>query len=219
MMLPTMVPGVRALHRLQSQTFFLEIPPAELLPICRRSLASKLVLAATMCSSSTEVVERIEQFLGIANSGDLVSLNGETIVASGPAQMSALWINSGSNASLNPFDNLLLYDPSDAKMINAQQLAAQLHAPGDALLLPGGGGSGLGYIAPGQDKHILVAYDASLDFQQIHIPIVNIADVDLVNTTATNQSSTANCNVYASDMVSLIGVSLPSLTSANIDVV
>jgi hypothetical protein len=47
--------------------------------------------------------------------------------------------------------------------------------------------------------------------------VVNIADVDLVNTGASNQSSTANLHVYASDMVSLTGVSLTSLTSANID--
>jgi hypothetical protein len=46
--------------------------------------------------------------------------------------------------------------------------------------------------------------------------VVNIADVDLVNTSATNQTSTANLNVYASDMVNLTGVSLTGLTSANI---
>ena len=45
---------------------------------------------------------------------------------------------------------------------------------------------------------------------------MNIADVDLVNTSATNQSSTANLNVYASDMVNLTGVSLTGLTSADI---
>jgi hypothetical protein len=46
--------------------------------------------------------------------------------------------------------------------------------------------------------------------------VVNIADVDLVNTSASNQSSTANLNVYASDMVHLTGVSLTSLTPDNI---
>jgi hypothetical protein len=46
--------------------------------------------------------------------------------------------------------------------------------------------------------------------------VVNIADVDLVNTSGSAQNSTANLNVYASDMVSLVGVSLAGLTSANI---
>jgi hypothetical protein len=45
---------------------------------------------------------------------------------------------------------------------------------------------------------------------------VHIADVDLVNTSTVSQNSTANLNVYASDMVSLIGVSLTSLTPDNI---
>jgi hypothetical protein len=45
---------------------------------------------------------------------------------------------------------------------------------------------------------------------------VNIADVDLVNTSASKQSATDSLNVYASDMVSLTGVSLTSLTSTNI---
>ena len=64
--------------------------------------------------------------------------------------------------------------------------------------------------------HILVAYDASFNLLGVVHPVVNIADVDLVNTSATNQSSTANLNVYASDMVNLTGVSLTGLTSANI---
>jgi hypothetical protein len=89
---------------------------------------------------------------------------------------------------------------------SAQQLAAQLHTSSDAIVLPGR------QIEPGEHKHILVAYAAG--GSEV---VVNIADVDLVNTSASNQTSTANLNVYASDMVSLTGVSLTSLTSANIE--
>jgi hypothetical protein len=134
--------------------------------------------------------------------GDLVALNGTVVVQPGAAHLSAVWVNSGSNGSLKASDNVLLYAPSDASVQNAQQLAVQLHTASDAITLPGP-------IAPG-DKHILVAYAAGNN-------VVNIADVDLVNTGASNQSSTANLHVYASDMVSLTGVSLTSLTSANID--
>jgi hypothetical protein len=138
--------------------------------------------------------------------GDLVDLDGVFVVSAGAAQLSAVWVNSGSNSSLKSADDVLLYAPSDASVHNAQQLATQLHTSSDAIVLPGGG-----LIAPGQDKHILVAYDAGF-----HRHVVNIADVDLVNTSGSNQSSTANLNVYASDMVSLTGVSLTSLTSDNI---
>jgi hypothetical protein len=112
-------------------------------------------------------------------------------------------------------DNVLLYAPSDASVQNAQQLAAQLHTSSDAIVLPGGA-SRFGFIPPGQDSHILVAYDASFSLLGSIHHVVNIADVDLVNTSASNQSSTSALNVYASDMVSLTGVSLTSLTSANI---
>ena len=87
-------------------------------------------------------------------------------------------------------------------MPNAQELATLLHTSSDAITLPGP------MISPGQDKHILVAYNGGQS--------VNIADVDLVNTSASNQSSTADLNVYASDMVSLTGVSLANLTSTNV---
>jgi hypothetical protein len=45
---------------------------------------------------------------------------------------------------------------------------------------------------------------------------LHIADVDLVNMSGSVQNSTNNLNVYASDMVSLTGVSLASLTPDNI---
>ena len=141
--------------------------------------------------------------------GDLVFLSG--LVVAGAAQLSAIWVNSGSNSSLKLADDVLLYAPSDASVQSAQQLAAQLHTSSDAIVLPGGG-----FIAPGQDKHILVAYDASFILGTTVEHVVNIADVDLVNTSGSNQNSTAHLNVYASDMVNLTGVSLTSLTSANI---
>jgi hypothetical protein len=140
--------------------------------------------------------------------GDLVVLNGASVVLLGPAQLSALWVNSGSNSSLKTTDDVLLYAPSDASLQNAQQLATQLHTPSDAIVLPGGFS-----IGRDQDKHILVAYDASFTALGTIHHVVNIADVDLVNTSASNQTSTANLNVYASDMVSLTGVSLTSLTN------
>jgi hypothetical protein len=136
--------------------------------------------------------------------GDLVGLNGIFLVTPGAAQLSAPWINSGSNSSLKTTDNVLLYAPSDASLQNAQQLAARLHTSFDAVVLPGGG-----VIGASEDRHILVAYAAGNN-------VVNLADVDLVNTSASNQSSTANLNVYASDMVHLTGVSLTSLTPDNI---
>jgi len=148
-----------------------------------------------------------------AAKGDLVALNGLFVPKSGAAQLSAVWMDSGSNNSLKGTDNVLLYAPSDASVHNAQQLAAQLHTSSDAIVLPG---AGLGFIPPGQHAHILVAYDASFSLLGVVHHVVNIADVDLVNTSATNQSSTANLNVYASDMVNLTGVSLTGLTSANI---
>jgi hypothetical protein len=149
-------------------------------------------------------------FVAVAK-GDLVVLNGFLVVQPGAAQLSAVWVNSTSNSSLKASDNVLLYDPSDASVQNAEQLAAQLHAASDAIVLPGGG-----FIASGQDRHVLVAYDASLNLLGSIHHVVNIADVDLVNTSASSQSSTANLHVYASDMVSLTGVSLTSLTAANI---
>jgi hypothetical protein len=145
---------------------------------------------------------------GLSTQGDLVVLNGIFVVPLGAAQLSSLWLNSGSNSSLKASDNVLLYAPSDASLQNAQQLAAQLHTSSDAVVLQGGGSIG-GSIGPGEARHILVAYDAGNN-------VVNLADVDLVNTSASNQSSTANLNVYASDMVHLTGVSLTSLTPDNI---
>jgi hypothetical protein len=148
-------------------------------------------------------------FLGIAAAqGDLAALNGVTIVPTGAAQLSAVWHDSTSNSSLKPFDSVLLYAPSDTVVANAQELAARLHTVADAIVLPSAGSSTLGFIEPGQAKHILVAY--------VHLQALDIADVDLVNTSASNQNSTANLNVYALDLVSLTGVSLTSLTSANI---
>jgi hypothetical protein len=148
-----------------------------------------------------------------ASKGELVGLNGIFVPPPGAAQLSAVWMNVGSNSSLKPADNVLLYAPSDASVQNAQQLAAQLHSSSDSILLPGGA---FGYIGPGEGMHILVAYDASFSVLGSIHPVVNIADVDLVNTSATNQSSTSALNVYASDMVSLTGVSLTGLTSHNI---
>jgi hypothetical protein len=142
--------------------------------------------------------------------GDLVALNGTFVVSLGAAQLSSVWLNSGSNNLLKTTDNVLLYAPSDALPQDAQQLAAQLHTS-DPILLPGGGS-----IGAGQDKHMLVAYDASFVKGGITFPNVHIADVDLVNTSSNAQSSTANLNVYASDIVSLLGVSLTSLVPDNI---
>ena len=81
----------------------------------------------------------------------------------------------------------------------------------DAVVLQGGGS-----IGAGQDKHILVAYDASFTKNGVTFHNVNIADVDLVNPGASAQGSTANLNVYASDVVSVLGVSLTSLVPDNI---
>jgi hypothetical protein len=142
--------------------------------------------------------------LGFAVQGDLVTLSGLLVVPTGAAQLSAVWVNSSSNGSLKTTDDVLLYAPSDASLQNAQQLAAQLHTAADGVVMPG-------LIPPGADVHILVAYPAGNN-------AVNIADVDLVNTGTTPQTSTANffVHVYASDMVHLTGVALTDLTSANI---
>jgi hypothetical protein len=141
-------------------------------------------------------------FLHFAVEGDLVGLIGAFVVPTGAAQLSVLWTDSSSNSSLKATDNVLLYAPSDVSSLqNAQQLAARLHTS-DAVTLPG-------LFGPAQDMHILVAYKADNN-------LVNIADVDLVNMSGNPQNSTANLNVYASDMVHLVGVSLSSLTSDNI---
>jgi hypothetical protein len=139
-----------------------------------------------------------------------VSLNGFSVVPLGAANFSALWTDKGSNTSLKTTDNVLLYAPSDASLQNAQQLAAQLHTS-DAIVLPG-----LGNIAPSEDKHIMVAYDTSSNVNGSIQHAVNIADVDLVNMSANNHNSTANLNVYASDIVHLVGISLTSLIPDNI---
>ena len=120
--------------------------------------------------------------------------------------MSALWVNSGSNGSLKATDQVLLYDPSPLQ--NADQLAAQLNSSSGAVVLPGA-------IAPHKEAHILVAYDASFTIVITH-HVVHIADVDLLNASASPQNSTANLVVLASDMASLTGVSLSSLTPDNI---
>jgi hypothetical protein len=148
----------------------------------------------------------VSGFLAVAK-GDLVVLHGDLVIQPGFAQLSAVWVDSTSNSSLKASDNVLLYAPFDASVQNAQQLAAQLHTASDAITLPG-------HIAPGHDEHILVAYDARASIKDPFV--VNIADVDLVNTSASNQSSTANLHVYASDMVSLTGVSLTNLPAAEI---
>jgi hypothetical protein len=142
-----------------------------------------------------------------ATSGDLVRLDGGVVLPSA-AQLSAVWANNLSNSSLEDSDNVLRYAPAGGSPHNAQELAAQLHGASGAIVLPGN-------ILPGQDQHILVAYDATPHVFPIQ-HVVHIADVDLVNTTTSNQSSTANLNVYASDMVSLVGVSLSSLMPDNI---
>jgi hypothetical protein len=155
-------------------------------------------------------------FLDLADpKGDLVVLDGGFVVPPGAAQLSPVWVGSGSNGSLAAGDNVLLYAPSGVTETTAQQLAAQLHTSSGAITLAGNG-----YVPAGHDVHILIAYDASFVAHVGHfvIPVTqtNIADVDLVNTTGSDQSSTANLNVYASDMVNLQGVALTSLTSANI---
>jgi hypothetical protein len=137
-----------------------------------------------------------------ASNGDLVVLNGHSVVQPGVSHLSAVWIDSGSSSSLNASDNVLLYAPSAASVQNAQQLASQLHTALNAVTLPGA-------VLTSRDEHILVAYDAGNNQ-------VNIADVDLVNMSPSAQSSTANLQVYASDMASLVGVSLASLSTANI---
>jgi hypothetical protein len=168
-------------------------------PVVDESLGDELAFKAAAWNGSSA---------GFADpKGDLVTLDGGLDVQPGFAQLSAVWVNSASNSSLKASDNVLRYDPSDASVQNAQQLAAQLHTASDAITLPG-------HIAPGHDEHILVAYDARASIKDPFV--VNIADVDLVNTSASNQSSTANLHVYASDMVSLTGVSLTDLTPANI---
>jgi hypothetical protein len=134
--------------------------------------------------------------------GDLAYLDGVHVVVAGAAQLSQVWHDSTSNSSLKATDNVLLYAPSDVSVQSAQQLAAQLHTSSDAIVLAGF------YIPAGYDRHILVAYETN--------NAVHIADVDLVNMSASPQNSTANLNVYASDMVSLTGVSLASLTPDNI---
>jgi hypothetical protein len=149
-------------------------------------------------------------FAGLAiDKGDLVGLSGGFVVPTGAAQLSDVWVNSGSNSSLNLADNVLRYAPSDASLQNAQQLAAQLHTSSNAVVLPG-------VILAGHDVHIPVAYDASSNVNGTIQHAVNIADVDLVNMSGNNQTSTANINVYASDMVHLTGVSLSDLHSASI---
>jgi hypothetical protein len=139
-----------------------------------------------------------------AAQGDLVILAGMFPVPIGAAQLSQVWVNSASNSLLTGSEGVLRYAPSDASLQSAQQLAAQLHTSSDAIVVPSGGA-----VVPGTNVHILVAYAAGNN-------VVNIADVDLVNTSASNQTSTANLNVYASDMVHLTGMSLTSLTSDNI---
>jgi hypothetical protein len=166
---------------------------------------------------------------GIAANGDLVDLVGLSAVSAGPAQLSAVWANSGSNSFLNSSDNVLRYAPAGGSPHNAQELAAQLHGAAGAIVLPG-------LILAGHDQHILVAYDANSSGLPVAEgastaafivfplpgvtplqgpPAVNIADVDLVNTSGSPQNSTFGLNVYASDMVHLTGVSLANLTSAN----
>jgi hypothetical protein len=151
------------------------------------------------------------KFLLATPEGDLVGLQGVGVVVAGPAQLSSVWVNNASNNALESSDSVLRYAPADAslQMQNAQQLATHLHSASDAIVLPG-------HIAAGDHMHILVAYDASFSASGPTHTVVNIADVDLVNTTASDQSSTANLQVFASDMVSLVGVSLTSLTPDNI---
>jgi hypothetical protein len=160
-----------------------------------------------------------------AASGCLLDLGGSVVASAGTAQLSAVWVNNLSNSALNLSDNVLRYAPGGGSPHNAQELAAQLHGASGAIVLPG-------FILPGQDEHILVAYDANsigLPITEnasaapgfsnpLHgpPPVVHIADVDLVNTSAIPQSATFNLHVYASDMVSLTGVSLTSLIPDNI---
>jgi hypothetical protein len=147
--------------------------------------------------------------MGAAADGDLVGLDGVSVVSHGAAQLSVVWVNhTDSNPLLMPSDTVLRYAPSGGSPHNAQQLAAQLHGASGEVVLPG-------MIPAGEGLHILVAYDATVRTFPPH-PVVNIADVDLVNTSGSPQNSTNNLNVYASDMVSLVGVSLTSLTPDNI---
>jgi hypothetical protein len=146
--------------------------------------------------------------------GDLIGLDGITVSSSSSAQLSPVWVNSSSNTLLDTGNNVLLYAPSGVSETNAQQLAAQLHTSSGAIVV------GSEFPVPsGEDLHVLVAYDANTFVKEGPVIVVkfatNIADVDLVNTTASDQTSTANLNVYASDMVHLTGVSLTTLTSAN----
>jgi hypothetical protein len=162
--------------------------------------------------------------------GDLVDLDPDLVVVAGAAQLSPVWVNNTSNISLESGDNVLRYAPAGGSPHNAQQLAAQLQGASGAIALPAG------FIQPGQDVHILVAYDANSRGLPVvegastaafivsplpgvtplqGPPAVNIADVDLVNTSSSPQNSTFGLNVYASDMVHLTGVSLANLTSAN----
>jgi hypothetical protein len=137
---------------------------------------------------------------GVALSGDLVDLSPQAPVLAGTSSMSEIWTSVNSNGLLSPSNNVLLYNPSSASLQDAKDLAVALNVTAP-ITLPNG-------VGPNVDAHILVAYAVN--------NAVNIADVDLVNTTMSAQTSTANLNVYASDMVHLIGVSLSSLTPDNI---
>jgi hypothetical protein len=156
---------------------------------------------------------------GSSLNGDLIVLGGGSVatpVGDGAAQLSPVWVNS-SNNPLTTSEDVLLYAPSGVTETNAQQLAAQLHTPSGAIVL------GEFPVGPKQDLHILVAYDAKTFINKAGVLVpqfaTNIADVDLVNTSTSAQDSTVNLNVYASDMVHLTGVSLSSVTPANIDFV
>jgi hypothetical protein len=141
---------------------------------------------------------------GNGGSGGLFFLDGATAIHSGTA-VTGIVVPNGVAPQITAADNFL-FDAGVGTIVNVQSasmLANDLHtiAP---ITLAGPG------VAAGAQAHILVAYSANGG--------VNIADVDLVNTTGAALTSTNNAgfHIYASDMVHIAGITLGQLSDANI---
>jgi hypothetical protein len=133
------------------------------------------------------------------NAGGAALQNTSTSLGGGIGAANSVIVPNGGSPQIVAANNVILF-ANAGNIANAATLALDLNTV-DPITLPNP-------IAINAHQHIIVAYNTGT--------AVNFADVDLVNTGTASATTNVNTHVFASDMVSLIGVTLAQLSNANI---
>jgi hypothetical protein len=133
------------------------------------------------------------------NAGGTTLQNTSSSLAGSGVGTTSVVVPNGGSPQIMAADNVILF-ANTGNIANATTLALDLNTL-DPITLPTA-------IANGHNEHILFAYNTG--------SAVNFADVDIVNSSGASQTSTNAMHVFASDMVSLLGINVAQLTNANI---